>query len=697
MVGTYYKTIFRNQETGETKFYIVPSEPCPYVKNGLLLCYGKIGIYLKNTPICIEGSYESGVYVVNKDYIPVETKENVISILEYISDEFTEVQKEEIASVSEGNIFAFVERPDCECILRNILKRSKKCEILIRRIISGVNQLKNKEEITLELLKYGIPIDRIELLYKKDITLNQLKENPYIIFLKYNISIDKAEMFAQQNCDLEEYSLCRLTGFLYDAMLYILSAGHTCCTPEQLVSVMNSRMNTHGIYKTKIDLSIVNLCVLEMNKYVSYHIVNDKVYVYLNYVWKQETKAIENIKRLQKNKRYFDTNVSIYEIEQILGISYNNGQKNVFNSLNASGIKILTGPPGSGKTATIQGLIEYFKRNNNGTVKLAATTGMAAKVMSNACKADSETVNIMLNVIPFDGESTGRDLNNPIDADLIIVDEVSMLGLELFSILTQAVKSGSILLLVGDDDQLQSVDAGNILFDLINSGIIETYRLTEIIRQSGTICENAEKVNKGDKELKNDASFMLFDCQNNEIALDLLKKNLKKESSQILCPVKKGEISTESINDMLQDKTAEILVVYGKKTYHVGDKVIMTKTNYAKNYINGDIGYVIGLEDELLIVQFASKVLALDRQDMHDMDLAEAVTIHKSQGSEFLDVHILLPKEAECMMTRRLLYTAITRAKRRVFIYNIGGSVEKAINNKGEIRRMTLLKERLLA
>ena len=695
MFGLYYSTIYRNQKTGYTKFYIVPKEQCSYVKNGLLLCEGIINIYLKDTPICLEGKYYNGSFSVSNDYIPFNTRENAISVLEYILDDLTESQQIKIAEYCHNDLFCLVEMEDSYEILKNILKRSKKANEYAKKLLKGLNDLKNKEDLTKELLRYQVPLDRIELFYKKGISLENIKTNPYIYFVSFDISIEKAELFAEQNCDFDEYSMERLCGFVYDSILQITSSGNSCYLYSNLLNIVNFYLKKYGLHNTEIDLSILNLCIEHLRKHVSYKILDDQVYVYLNHIWNEENNILDNIQRLERNKEYYPKKYSIDLIEKKLGIRYNQGQCDAFKLLDRSGVKILTGPPGSGKTALIMGLIEAYKKNNKGSIKLAATTGMAAKVMSSSCGMNSETVNIMLNVIPYDGGVNGRDLNNPIEADFIIVDECSMLSLQLFSILVQATKSGSILLLVGDDAQLQSVEYGNVLNDLISSRKIEVYKLTEVMRQSGTICENAQLINNGMHNIKKDDTFHIYRVENDEEMFSLLKKHLNKKSSQILCPIKQGILSTSTLNKEFQNKNNRLITTYGDRNYYLYDKVIMTKTNYAKKYTNGDMGYVIGGDDEHIEVKFVDKTLLLDRQDMFDMDLSWCTTVHKSQGSEFDDVHIILPKDATNMMTRRILYTAVTRAKKRVFIYSYQNLIDVAIDNTKERKRVSNLGKRL--
>lgn len=694
MEGLYYKTVMRNQLTGYTRFYIVPNTKCEHLKNGLLLCEGQIGLYEQNTPIYITGSFQGDLYKVDNDYIPVDTEVSTINLLEYVTNELTECQMKKIASLCNNDLFYFVEKKECFEKIKEILAKSNQSSKITMDIINKVKQLKNQEELTKELLRLGIGIDKIELLARKNITMDSLIPNVYMLFVQNEIPIEKADMFASQNNIYDRYSIERLKGYVYYTLINITQSGNSCCTLYQLLHFTNYYLKKCED-SIEIDLSILNLCVSLMSKYIMYDFFENETYVYLIHVYDEELKAIRNIKRLQTNRKIYSSSIKVEDVEKKLKIKYNKGQKNAFNLLSTSGIKILTGPPGSGKTATINGLIEYFTMNNGGTIKLAATTGMAAKVMSAACNKTTETANIMLNIIPYQDTVNGKGINDPVDADLIIVDEVSMIGLQLFSILVDATKSGAILLLVGDENQLQSVDYGNILHDLIKSGKIETCRLTEIIRQSGTMVTNAIKINNEDNHLIEDNTFTICRCSNSEDLLDKLKKNIGSNKYQVLSPIKKSVIGTTEINNILQKKNGSPLLIYGKNHFYYHDKIIMTKTNYDKNYTNGDMGYVIGADKDTLYVQFVDKNLVLDRQDLCNVELAYAITIHKSQGSEFENAHIVLPDEYKSMLTKRILYTAVTRAKKKVYIYTLNSSMEYAISNVSEKKRLSLLEKKL--
>ena len=273
-----------------------------------------------------------------------------------------------------------------------------------------------------------------------------------------------------------------------------------------------------------------------------------------------------------------------------------------------------------------------------------------------------------------------------------------MLGVKMASCLFSAIKTGSILLLVGDENQLQSVEYGNVLQDLIASGCIEVCKLTEIMRQSGAICDNAVKVNNGKHDLIEGPSFHVHHCTE-ENTKKALFSFMQKENFQVVSSVKKGPLGIYALNKEIQKRKnlrKKICLIYKGLLFYENDPVIMTKTNYDKGYFNGDIGKIIGSDEEGVIVEFPKQILHLGKEEYHDMELAYAITTHRCQGSEFDHVHILLPRHPDNMLTRRILYTAITRAKKDIHLYVVDDACDYAIDNTAERPRISLLKDRLL-
>ena len=396
-------------------------------------------------------------------------------------------------------------------------------------------------------------------------------------------------------------------------------------------------------------------------------------------------------------------------------MEYSDEQRRSFQSICTPGIKIITGGPGVGKTTTINGLItSYMELLPDKKIALAAPTGRAAQRMWDITMIEARTIHKLLDFKPFsagdDESGATKDKENPIDADLIVVDEMSMVDTELFYLLLQAIKTGTIVLLIGDKDQLQSVSPGNILHDLLKSNIFEVYQLTKVYRQKGdnTIIDNAYKILNGQMDFIKNDKFEIKHTETEKEAMDCIidkfnewyaKEDLKK--IQILTPIKGGECGTTQINTVIakiiRRESFEGTPVYyfGKNSYTVGDKVIFHKNNYDKDYYNGDIGYVTNIIKNGIEVEVGEELKKVTGDALKDVTLAYSITMHKSQGSEFDDIIIMLPDTYKNMLNRNLLFTAVTRAKRRVFIVYINSALSDSVHTIVVDKRYTGLVDKI--
>lgn len=703
--ATYAYTIQRNRHDGQTHFGVVPQGPeAPATRPGsnLLECTGKIPHYAPGMPIILSGQLDGSCFRVKSARLDCRTRTGIDGLLEHLSlrhlnGKLTTYQIEKILDVCHDDIMAFVATDDCYPILYDICKRTKNHESMVRNLVKLIRKFAQEQAFYTVLQRYCIPCEQIDAMLRKGVTLDALREDPYLMMADYDIPIAAVDAFARRECGMTDYARPRCLGFVYAAMRYLVSEGHTCCTLPQLAETVNRRY-ARLLGDVYFGPALINACILDMTDKCGYHTIDGATVIALNATWDAEIAAAHHIQRLQNARKSYNASVTAEDTATEIGIDYNQCQRAAFDLLRTSGIKILTGPPGSGKTAVINGLIRNFESNGNGVVHLAATTGRAARVMAAATGRDTETAHAMLRMTTINDKVLGRDLNDPVDADLIVVDEISMAGINLFSVLVGAAKSGSIILLVGDENQLQSVECGNVLHDLIASGEIETCRLTEIMRQSGTICTNAAKVNAGNTQLDEDETFLIKHIPGEDIR-DLLTADYDPLTSQVITPMKSGPLGTAALNRMIQahvNADAPVAADYGSKVFRLGDKVIMTKTNYDRGYVNGDMGYIRErCENGDLLIEFATGSACITKADFCNMDLAYAITIHKSQGSEFSRVRIVLPQRARHMMTRRLLYTAITRAQKQVIIYSQDTSLQDAIANHAEKPRTTTLAQKL--
>ena len=418
----------------------------------------------------------------------------------------------------------------------------------------------------------------------------------------------------------------------------------------------------------------------------------------------------------------------IHKMESDLDIVFATKQREALCAALENGVMVLTGGPGTGKTTVIKAMISIFNSLGLDTV-LAAPTGRAAKRMSDATGEEAKTVHRMLemertteDVIRF-----CRNARNPLSENVVIVDEASMLDLELMSALLSAMRRGSRLVLIGDSDQLPSVGAGNILADIIASERIKTVRLTEIFRQSSEslIITNAHKINNGEQLVLNstDGDFFFVRRERESDIADtiasLISERLPrsygagiKENIQVITPSKKGFGGVETLNVALQAKLNPPAKLKREKSSHgtvfrEGDRVMQVVNNYEIEWerfgavgiglFNGDIGVIekIDLSEESLSIRFDDKLAEYSFDLLDELELAYAVTVHKSQGSEYPVVIIPMYHCAPMLMTRNLLYTAVTRAKQMVIMVGRPEITTVMVKNNPEILRYTTLKHKI--
>jgi len=377
---------------------------------------------------------------------------------------------------------------------------------------------------------------------------------------------------------------------------------------------------------------------------------------------------------------------------------------------------VLTGGPGTGKTTSVRALIHLLKAKRK-TFKLAAPTGRAAKRLSEATGEPAQTLHRLLEFKPFEGNKFARDRENPLDADLIIVDELSMIDLLLMNALLKAIDLWSHILLIGDPDQLPSVGAGSVLRDLIASQCVPVVALDVIFRQEETslIITNAHRINQGELPhfSKTARDFFLFTESEPASAaqrvVELVKTRIPHkfgldsiEDIQVLSPMHRGEVGVAELNTVLQDALnpageRKPEWRHGSRVFRVGDKVLQTRNNYDKLVFNGDLGRVTALdvEEQRVEVNFDGTRIEYEFGEMDELVHAFAMSVHKSQGSEYRAVVIPLLTQHYMMLQRNLLYTAVTRAKELVVLVGTLKAIALAVKNNKIVQRNSRLAQRL--
>ena len=498
------------------------------------------------------------------------------------------------------------------------------------------------------------------------------------------------------------------------ALMQLCNNGH-CCIPEmalvdktaKILQVNNQIIFT--ILKERIDNGSLNT-----------EVVGGETLIYPPYLYYAEKKVAMRLLQLQQaTEPLSEDNLSLFikVWEKDNQIQLAQKQKEAIKACLHHGVLVLTGGPGTGKTTVIKGILSILKAQGL-KIRLAAPTGRAAKRLSETTGQKALTIHRLLeanNLAQDDNLQLGfsKDINDQLDADVIILDEVSMVDIVLMHHFLNAVPDGCRIILVGDTDQLPAVGPGSVLKDIIRSQKIPAIRLDEIFRQAQTsmIIQNAHIINAGRlPDLRKQYSDFVFYELNDDTSitqkiLDLCTKDLPHEGFdvlkdvQVLSPMHRFLCGVENLNLMLQErlnpKKNQDELKYSSQTFRVGDKVMHIRNNYQKNVFNGDIGFIQDINNEKLTVDYFDHIVTYEKNELNELTLAYASSVHKSQGSEYKVVIIPLSTSHYIMLQRNLLYTAITRAKQKVIIIGSKKALMTAIQSNRTQKRYTLLAERL--
>ncbi|HIQ12436.1 MAG TPA: ATP-dependent RecD-like DNA helicase [Caldilineales bacterium] len=411
----------------------------------------------------------------------------------------------------------------------------------------------------------------------------------------------------------------------------------------------------------------------------------------------------------------FDWDQAFRYLQRQLGVDLAPAQRQAVQTALTQPVTVLTGGPGTGKTTTLRAII-HLLRAASATFALAAPTGRAAKRMSEVTGAEARTIHRLLEASPGEGFSFKRNAENPLDVDMVIVDEASMLDVILTNHVLKAIPAGAHLLLVGDVDQLPSVGAGNVLRDIIDSGEVAVVRLETIFRQAAGsyIITNAHRINRGQMPLfpKDANDFFLFPMEDVDAAADMVvdlvtrripnRFGIPSAEIQVLTPMHRGPLGVTALNQRLQEKLnpahpAKPLRIQGGRVLRVGDRVMQIRNNYDLDVFNGDMGVITGvdLEMQTLTVDFDGRAVTYDWASLDELTHAWAISVHKSQGSEFRAVVMPVHTTHYIMLQRNLLYTGVTRARELAVLVGTKRAIGIAVRNDQVAERHTALAERL--
>ena len=596
--------------------------------------------------------------------------------------------------------------------------------------------------------KFGIGPQSAENVYKKlgEGALEKISENPYILLdVASKVNFEKVDKIALE-LGVEQNNYKRVRSGIKYGLEKIGLNGNSCVLYDNLLKYEQDLLNVdiNNIEDTIINMKAKEELVLEERE-------NGQEWVYSKPFYEAEKniaekiiglRNAENVKVIKTLKKDLDI------IEKNIDIKLSEKQKEAIESINENNVCIITGGPGTGKTTIIKAIIELYKKHGMKPV-LCAPTGRAAKRMTETTGEEAKTLHRLLEIAGMADDTDNFNTNllvTPIDGDIIIVDEASMLDMFLMNYLVKAIYKGTKLVLVGDIDQLPSVGPGSVLKDLIDSEQVHTIRLNQIFRQAAKskIIVNAHRVNEGKNFIEGKIKNTKLDEENIELlddffyinevnqekiqqtVLSLCKGRLKTygdydflSNIQIITPTKKGKLGTKELNILVQKELNPLEEEknekeFGDVKFREQDRVMQTKNNYnilwEKEYdkefkkelgngiFNGELGIIenINKENKTIKVKFDDgKIATYDNADLEQLEHAYAITVHKSQGSEFDVVILVVSQSAPMLLTRNLIYTAMTRAKKLLIVIGPQSVVNYMIQNNTTKQRNTGLKFKL--
>lgn len=589
------------------------------------------------------------------------------------------------------------------------------------------------------LEKFGIGVENAKKVYKLlgANAIDEIESNPYVLIdITRGVDFKKIDQMALELGVSFDNDKRVESGIKY-ALIKITYNGHCCTIKENLIEFVIQLLDvTEEIVEDNIiNLKAKNEIIIEER--------DGQEWVYLYSFYKTEENIANNIMglvRSQNMKHIKNIEKQLYDVESKIDMVLSSKQKEAIMAINESNVTIITGGPGTGKTTIIKSIIEIYKLQGKKVV-LCAPTGRAAKRITETTREEASTLHRLLEIGKFNDDDlfkNGQDYEGmPIDADVVVVDEVSMVDMFLMNYLLSCIYKGTKLVLVGDVDQLPSVGPGSVLKDLIASEQITTVHLDKIFRQAAKskIIVNAHRVNNGepfltkedieDEEMNQDFFFIKKPEQETALQeiLTLCNGRLKDfgnydffQNIQVITPTKKGTLGTRELNKALQDVLnphieGEIEKSNLGMTFRVGDRVMQIKNNYDINWerdtnghelgsgvFNGEMGTILKINDKEKIVKIKfddEKTCWYEYSELDQIEHSYSITIHKSQGSEFDVVIMVAPQTSPILLTRNLLYTGITRAKKLLIIVGNDKVINYMIQNIDSKKRNTGLEFKL--
>ncbi len=627
-----------------------------------------------------------------------------------------------IERFGEDSFYVLENEPEKLAVINGISKQKA------LEISTEFNRQYAMRKIMIELENVGITPAECTSIYKY-FGMNAvkiIKDNPYILCGTVNgFSFERAEKLVA-DLGVSPDSFNRNAAGLLHIIRHNISNGHTCIPRRKMYEPSSALL---GIDKDETDLCIERL--IESRQLVPYCMCSEE-FLFVPEMYMAETAIASRMKNILRfpPSEIRAVEKDIARIEEKNGILYADKQKEAIITAAEKGLLILTGGPGTGKTTVVKGIIDIFEGKRM-EVLLCAPTGRAAKRMTEVTGREAKTVHRLLEVEwdAHDKPVFRRNAENPLTAGAVIIDEMSMVDVELFASLLDALPVGCRIILVGDSEQLPSVGPGNVLTDMTDAGVLPVVCLTEIFRQArqSLIVMNAHRIISGEMPVLgvNDSDFFFMKREDvfsaSDTVLQLISKRLPAaygfsplDDIQILCPSRKGDLGTVNLNRRLQevlnprDRTKNELRTSGGRIFREGDRVMQIKNNYdipwekgseqGEGVFNGDIGILkkINYAAGTMKIEFDDRVADYPSDNLSELELAYAVTVHKSQGSEYPVVIMPVIDAPSRLMYRNLLYTGVTRAKKILVLVGVEEKIRQMTENNRQNKRYSALKDFLI-
>ena len=722
--GVVEHLIFQNEENGYTVLSLVTDQGEVVTVVGCIPCVGPG-----------EGMTVTGVWVNHPSYGPQITAELVERRMPEGEDEIVSyLASGIIKGVGPATAARLVERfgEDTLAVIEDEPERLSVIKGITAKkameISQAFRELTGLRRVMEFMARYDLPTSLAMQLYRVygGEALPRLKENPYLLSgERYGVDFAAMDEIAL-SMDFSADDPCRVEAAIEYELTYNLNNGHVFLPRPKLVAATAQLID---LPSDVVEIALDTL--LERRAVVQQHIANVDA-CYLRGYYEAEREVAEKLialRRVPQPPLRRSVEKSIAEMEAQQGIAYAPAQREAVVLSAEEGVVLLTGGPGTGKTTSVRAILDLYDKMGMDTV-LLAPTGRAAQRLGEVCRREAQTIHRCLGMAynELTGEVTFRkNAADPLEADAVIVDEVSMVDLQLMHALLCALRPGCRLIMVGDPDQLPSVGAGNVLGDMLRSGAIPTVALREIFRQAqqSAIIRNAHAVNLGmPPKLDANQGDFFFLCRRTperlvQTVVELVKSRLPENMGipgqyiQVLSPTRKGETGTVNLNRALQaalnpPARGKTQKNWGDMVFRTGDRVMQTKNNYdviwekddgtiGTGIFNGDVGVIEDIDPsgELITIRFDERTCIYTADLLGQLDMAYAITVHKAQGSEYRAVVLVSAPAAPSLMVRGVLYTAITRARELLVLVGDDVVPGKMAENDRQQRRYSGLRRRL--